>query len=273
MKAIILVLTLACVFGTVSVSAQRRAPVVSPQVHDDQTVTFQLGAPNAKEVKVNGQWKDGSAAMEKGENGVWSVTVGPVGPGVWEYSFQVDGLSMIDPANEWIKPMHSPRTSILHLPSDPPALYDFRAVPHGTVRSHSYFSKSLDRLRYLSVYTPPGYDQKTSETFPVFYLQHGSGDNQDTWTVHGKAQWIADNLIAEGKVVPMLIVMMDGHAQVPGGRENTPYFERDLMQDVMPLVESNYRTNADANHRAIIGLSMGGGQSLTIGLNHADTFA
>jgi enterochelin esterase family protein len=196
-----------------------------------------------------------------------------VEPGVWEYSFQVDGLSMIDPANEWIKPMHSPRTSILHLPADPPALYDFRNVPHGTVRSHAYHSKSLERLRHLSVYTPPGYDQETAATYPVLYLQHGSGDNQDTWTVHGKAHWIGDNLIAEGKAVPMLIVMMDGHAQLPRGRENTQYFERDLLEDVMPFVESNYRVKADANHRALIGLSMGGGQSLTIGLNHADTFA
>ncbi len=273
MKAITHILTLVCVLGTFSASAQRQAPVESPQVHEDRTVTFQIGAPNAGEVKVNGQWKDGFAAMVKGENGVWSVTVGPVEPGVWEYSFQVDGLSMIDPANSWIKPMHSPRTSILHLPANPPALFDYREVSHGIVRSHAYYSKSVDRLRYLSVYTPPGYDQKTAESYPVFYLQHGSGDNQDTWTVHGKAHWIADNLVAEGKAVPMLIVMMDGHAQVPRGRENTQYFERDLLEDVIPFVELNYRVKADADHRALIGLSMGGGQSLTIGLNHADTFA
>lgn len=252
--------------------AQRRASANSPRIHPDQTVTFQLQAPAAREVKVNGQWRNGSSPLTKDENGIWSVTVGPVEPGVWEYSFQVDGLSMIDPENSWIKPMRAPRTSILHVSGTPPRIHDFREVPHGTVRSHAYFSQSLERLRHLSVYTPPGYDQNT-RTYPVLHLQHGSGDNQDTWTVHGKAHWILDNLIAEGKAVPMIIVMMDGHAQLPRGRENTEYFERDLLRDVMPFVAAHYRVKPGAENRAIIGLSMGGGQSLTIGLNHTDQFA
>jgi enterochelin esterase family protein len=215
--------------------------------------------------------------LVKGADDVWTITTGPVEPGVWEYSFQVDGLTMIDPLNPNIKPMREPRTSILHLPCDPPALHDFQPVPHGVVRQHSYFSKTLGRLRELAVYTPPGYDQQSRTKYPTLFLQHGSGDNQATWVTHGKAHWILDNLIASGRAKPMVVVMMDGHAAVPGGpaayTNNLPMFERDLLEDVLPFVEANYRVKAGANHRAIVGLSMGGGQSLTIGLNHLDQFA
>jgi enterochelin esterase family protein len=184
---------------------------------------------------------------------------------------------MIDPGTPAIKPMREPRTSILHLPGDPPRLHDFQDVPHGVVRFHTYRSKSLGRLRQLAVYTPPGYDQQTGALFPSLYLQHGSGDNQNTWTVHGKAHWILDNLLAQGRAKPMIVVMMDGHAATDPNREardsNTTLFERDLLEDVMPFIEANYRLMPGAKNRAIAGLSMGGGQSLTIGLNHPDQFA
>ncbi len=258
------------------VAAQQRAPVRSPEVATDGRVTFRLLAPKAAEVVVAGQWGGDSAAMTKGEGDVWSVTVGPIAPGVWEYSFRVDGLQMIDPRNPAIKPMREPRTSILHIPGRPPLLHDFQDVPHGVVHSHSYFAKSLGRLRELAVYTPPGYDQQADARFPTLYLQHGSGDNQTTWVVHGKAHWILDNLIAQGKTRPMVVVMMDGHAgdrSASGPQGNTQAFERDLLQDVMPFVEANYRVQTDAASRCIAGLSMGGGQSLTIGLNHLDRFA
>jgi enterochelin esterase family protein len=175
--------------------------------------------------------------------------------------------------------MQQPRTSILHLPSDPPALHDFQDVPHGVVRLHDYHSTALGRLRELAVYTPPTYDQEPDREFPTLYLQHGAGDNQATWTVHGKAHWILDNLIAQGRAQPMVVVMMDGHAAVTrdgsgrGFGGNTEMFERDLIADVMPLVEKAYRVKSAAADRAIVGLSMGGGQSLTIGLNHTDKFA
>jgi enterochelin esterase family protein len=213
--------------------------------------------------------------MAKDTNGVWSVTLGPIEPGVWEYGFQVDGLSMIDPGNPAIKPMREPRTSILHLPGNPPLIHDFQDVPHGVVHEHTYRSKSLGRLRDLAVYTPPGYNAGRRARFPTLYLQHGSGDNQATWTVHGKAHWILDNLIAQRRAKPMVVVMMDGHAATPGpgATNNTALFERDLLEDVMPFIETNYRVRTDAASRAIVGLSMGGGQSLTIGLNHPDRFA
>jgi enterochelin esterase-like enzyme len=214
--------------------------------------------------------------MTKDGNDVWAVTVGPVEPGVWEYSFQVDGVQMIDPGNPAIKPMREPRTSILHIPGQPLLLHDFQDVPHGVVHQHTYFSKSLGRMRELMVYTPPGYEKQADARFPTLYLQHGMGDNQATWVVHGKAHWILDNLIAQGRAKPMVVVMMDGHAasQGPGGFEgNTTAFERDLLEDVMPFIEASYRVKTEAAGRAIAGLSMGGGQSLTIGLNHLDRFA
>jgi len=255
----------------------RPAAVRSPQVQADGEVTFRLRAPKATEVLVTGQWPNGRVTMTKDANDVWTATVGPLPAGVWEYGFQVDGLSIIDPGNPAIKPMREPRTSILHIPGQPPLLHDFQDVPHGTVRQHTYFSKSLGRLRELAVYTPPGYDKQTDARSPTLYLQHGSGDNQATWVVHGKAHWILDNLIAQGKARPMVVVMMDGHAAI-GGRaggfqDNTTAFGRDLLEDVMPFVEANYRVKTDAASRAIAGLSMGGGQSLTIGLNHLDKFA
>jgi enterochelin esterase family protein len=264
-------------FGTLAPSSfgQRRARVRSPEIDADGKVTFRLRAADADSVEVRGQWPEGQAPMAKGENDVWEVTLGPVPPGVWEYGFRVDGVSMIDPGNHAIKPMRSPRTSILHLPGEPALLHDFQEVPHGTVHLHTYRSKSLGRLRELAVYTPPDYRNDPDRQFPALYLQHGSGDNHATWTVHGKAHWIVDNLIAQGRAKPMVIVMMDGHASPPGaGRgANTEYFEKDLFEDVMPFVEENYRVQPDAANRAIVGLSMGGGQSLTIGLNHTDTFA
>lgn len=210
--------------------------------------------------------------MTKSTEGIWSVTVGPVASDVFEYNFSVDGVTMIDPGNAAIKPMRNPRTSILHLPGTPPRLHDFQAVPHGRVSLHWYASKSLGRRRALQVYTPPGYDTDTSRRFPTLYLFHGSGDNEATWVAHGHAHWILDNLIADGRAQPMIVVMLDGHASSDRGA-NLAAFERDLLEDAMPLIGSNYRTREEASHRAIIGLSMGGGQSLTIGLKYPDRFA
>lgn len=255
-----------------------RPPVVlSPELQTERQVTFRLLAPKASEVILLGQWPNGRAPLTKDTNGVWTATVGPVPAGVWEYSFQVDGLTMLDPGNPAIKPMREPRTSILQVPGQPPLPYDFQDVPHGVVRQHTYRSRALGRVREMAVYTPPGYDQQTAASFPTLYLQHGSGDNQATWVAHGKAHWILDNLLAQGRAKPMVVVMLDGHAVIGGGMgaltNNTAAFERDLFEEVMPFIEANYRVKPEAAQRGIVGLSMGGGQSLTIGLNHLDRFA
>ena len=151
---------------------------------------------------------------------------------------------------------------------------DTTAIPHGALSAHVIRDASFGRVRTVWVYTPPGYDATGAGRFPTLYLQHGSGDNQATWVAHGKAHWILDNLIAQGRVKPMVVVMMDGHAAIPGGMagDNTALFERDLLEDVLPFVEMNYRVLPDGPNRALAGLSMGGGQALTTGLNRADLF-
>lgn len=261
-------------------AAQDRAPVVSPEIGEAGHVTFRLKAPQAKAVQVRGQWAKDPLPLTQGAEGVWSVEATAVPAGIWEYSLVVDGLSMIDPTNPAIKPMREPRSSILHLPSTPPALWDFQDVPHGTVHTHSYFAKTLGRARELVVYTPPGYETENAAKYPLLVLQHGSGDNQQTWVVHGKANWILDNLLATGKARPMVVLMLDGHplGQMrfgdPAKRvEALEAFQHELFEDALPLVESLYRVEKDPAQRAIAGLSMGGMQSLTTGLSHLDKFS
>ncbi|MEO8426348.1 MAG: alpha/beta hydrolase-fold protein [Verrucomicrobiota bacterium] len=260
----------------------RREPaaVVSPEVHHDRTVTFRLRAPDAKDVKVAGEWPGGPISMKDDTNGIWSATLGPLEPDIYGYNLTVDGLAMVDPANPWVKPMRAARTSVVEIPGEPPRLWEFQSVPHGTVHEHAYFSKSLGVKRRLHVYTPPGYE-KRPKSLPVLYLFHGSGDNDATWTSTGHAHFIADNLFAQHKARPMIIVMTDGHAfsgnptQVSTNliSRNVEAFGEDLIKDVIPLIESTYRVKANRENRAIIGLSMGGGQSLAIGLKHRELFA
>ena len=251
---------------------------VSPEVHPDRTVTFRLPAANAREVSVSGEWSAGSTALTKAEDGVWSVTLGPLPPDIYGYNLTIDGVAVADPANPWFKPMRAARTSAVQIPGDPPCLWEIQPVPHGSVRQHIYFSRSLGRERRLHVYTPPGYE-KNSSRYPVLYLFHGYGDNDATWTAFGRANSIADNLLARHQARPMIIVMTDGHALDPGAtgadimQQNLEAFRADLLGDVMPLVESTYRVKADRENRAIAGLSMGGGQSLAIGLKRRDLFA
>ncbi len=282
------VLLASCELGRAAESTNpppRRAAgtqLVSPEVAADRRVTFRLRAPNATNVTVSGEWP-GAKAMSKDANGNWEVTVGPLEPDLYGYSFSVDGFQTLDPGNSAVKPARSPRTSILEVPGTPPLLHEWDAtVPHGTVREHWYQSTSLGKRRSLHVYTPPGYDQSRKD-LPVMYLLHGSGDNDATWSALGRANVILDNLIAAKKAKHMIVVMTDGHPYVspPGvsatnvaerGR-NTKSYERDLIEDVMPFVEKNYRTIKKRESRAIIGLSMGGGQALHVGLNHLDRFS
>lgn len=259
---------------------RRESALVSPEVHPDRTVTFRLRAPSAKEIKVAGEWPGGPTSLTKDDSGVWSATIGPLEPDIYGYNFAVDGLAIVDPGNPWVKPMRAARTSVLEVPGHPSRLWEFQSVPHGTVHEHAYFSKSLGAKRRLHVFTPPGYE-KNSTSYPVLYLFHGSGDNDATWTALGRAQFIADNLLAQQKARPMIIVMPDGHAYSGNPTQvstnlisrNVEAFGDDLLKDVIPLIESTYRVKANRENRAIIGLSMGGGQSLGIGLRHRELFA
>jgi enterochelin esterase family protein len=225
-------------------------------------------------VKVSGQF-GADAALTKDDQGLWSVTVPSVPAGVHEYRFVVDGLSVIDPQNSMIKPQRWPSVSILHVPANPPAPWDLQDIPHGTLHLHDYKSKALGQWRHLVVYTPPG----ASGRLPVLYLSHGYSDNEGSWSVHGKAHWIMDALIANKTAMPMIVVMMDAHPVPPGaasfeayGPTNSAALCNELVQDIIPLVESQYKVAARPRARAFAGLSMGGHHALTVAMNHHDKF-
>jgi len=254
----------------------RPAAIRSPEVSAEGRVTFRVNAPkDAKEVSVQVVKLSGATTMPmtRGSGRLWSVTTDVMKPDVYEYSFFIDKVKCLDPNDQWIKDRNN---SMFWVPGNPPRVWDDRAVPHGVLHVHFYESKSLDGARRrLHVYTPPGFDAKADTKYPVLYLLHGSGDDDSGWANVGRANVIFDNLLADGKMKPMVVVMPYGHTTV-GGRgeaDSGERFERDLLEDVMPLIESNYPVYTDQPHRAIMGLSMGGGQSLRIGLRHVDKFA
>jgi enterochelin esterase-like enzyme len=258
--------------------AQDQPPqFLSPDVSADGRVTFRLWAPHANAVRVTAMEGQEPAAMTKDDRGVWSVTVGPLAPDIYSYAYEVDGAPVTDPRNPEVKVWLTLNSMVL-VPGTPPALWEVQDVAHGTVAMHTYRSTALGQTRQFYVYTPPGYDAK-SAPLPVLYLKHGFGDGPSAWTAVGQAHVIADNLIASKKMVPMLIVMPWGHVKSPRLVTNRSEFEgndegveRELLEDIIPFVESHYRAAKTADRRAIAGLSMGGGQSLTTGLGHLERF-
>ncbi len=261
--------------------AQWGGPVFeSPVVHDDNTVTFSYLAPDAKEVKLSGQFMQGQADLTKNEEGLWSVTVDPIKPDMYPYNFIVDGVSVADPKNSLKFPNEGFQASILEVTGDEPLVHTIQDVPHGTVSYHLYTSPELGE-RPLVVYTPPGYEKNLDKAYPVFYLLHGTTDTEETWTKVGRANIILDNLIAQGKAEPMIIVMPYGRAYPVISKssgslrewENLQEFKKDFMNNLMPYVEGNYRVKKDKEYRAIAGFSGGGGTSLYFGLNNPDLFS
>jgi len=223
--------------------------------------------------------------MTKGDDGVWSVTIGPFAPDVYNYQFRVDGIIAMDPVNPWVKLGFGnfPPASLVSEPGDGLQFDDAKNVPHGAVRLETYHSESIGAPRTLWIYTPPGYEQ-SDESYPVFYLLHGSGNTDSSWILTGRANYIMDNLIAEGQARPMILVTPLGYARQgvgvgperevdgPGMRRGGDLFARDVLDDVIPWVEDNYRVIADAEHRALGGLSMGGGHTIAIGFPNTDVF-
>jgi Carbohydrate-binding module 48 (Isoamylase N-terminal domain)/Putative esterase len=209
--------------------AQQSAPrLSSPQVGADRRVTFQLLAPNAREVVLTGEFIEGSRNFEKDENGVWSVTVGPLEPEIYHYNFTIDGVRTIDPNNPAVKTGSTPSTiaSILEVPGDTPSFYDGQPVPHGEIRTDWYHSKSLNAFRCLTVYTPPSYDKDVKWRLPVLYLFHGANADENAWYRLGRMNLILDNLLAAGKAKPFVVVMPFGYGVppgTPGGRARTPH--------------------------------------------------
>lgn len=277
MKSAALLLLTASIaaFGQPAPSVADR--VVSPTVEGGR-ISFRIYAPEAKSVTLNGDWMKAAdkVALTKGADGVWSVTVGPLEPQVYLYSFNVDGMNIADPVNPRMKLRARTSASLVEVPGS--ELWQLRDVPHGKVEMLTHRSKALNGAeRQVFVYTPPGYS-KSKAAYPVLYLFHGSNDVAAGWTWTGNAHLILDNLIAEGKAVPMIIVMPWGHA-VPFGspREeqarNTELHERYVVDEVMPWIDAEYRVKKGPAQRAVVGLSMGGGQALNIGLRHLDKFA
>jgi enterochelin esterase family protein len=264
---LILVAFFLCVL---SATPQRRPRIISPEVKNDRTVTFRFLAPQAHQVLISVEYLGGLRPLRLGEDGVWSITLGPFEPELYSYNFVVDGITTVDPRNPVIKIGTGTTHSLLDISADPPTFYDERRVSRGSVHLHRYDSEILKVTRGLNVYTPPGYFEDKKAAYPVFYLLHGMGDNERGWSTIGRANIILDNLIAEKKAVPMIIVMPDGHAPRTEGVSNA--FKEDLVNDIIPFVEANYRVRADAKNRALAGLSMGGFQTLDIGISRQDLF-
>jgi len=267
--------------------------VVSPDVSADGRITLRLLAPDASEVTVSGELDGRSYELTKGENGVWSVTIGPLPPDIYTYTFVVDGLRILDPRNANTKYGYGGfgATSIVEVPADGPAFYDVRDVPHGEVRVLPYVSTTMGVGRTVWVYTPPGYED--GGDFPVLYLMHGGGDIESGWTMIGRANNILDNAIADGRAVPMVVVMPLGHeiqsfwagparsspnASGRGGRgggggaQELSLFGRELVNELIPMIEARYRVSRQPQHRAIGGLSMGGGQTINVAFNRPELF-
>ncbi len=299
-KAYRLWIAFACLFvsaiATSSAPAQppRREPtpndtLKSTEVGADRKVTFRIYAPKASRVTVGGDFGQGGA-MTKDEKGVWSLTVGPLDADFYSYTFNVDGVRTVDPKNPLIKQGISSLDSMFLVPGETAEFETTKDVPHGEIRSAWYRSGTLNTLRRIHVYTPPGYDE-SSDTYPVLYLLHGAGDDDSGWSTIGRAGFIVDNLLAERKAVPFVIVNPNGSLPPPAEFANTTpeqrrspefrgrmealqnRFSDELLKEIVPFVEKHYRVKKGVENRAIAGLSMGGGQTLRLLTTHPDQFA
>lgn len=255
--------------------------VISPEVHDDHTITFRLKAPDAQKVALTGgplllalKTKE-NIPFVKGPDGTWTLTVGPVTPNIYVYRFLLDGVAVADPNNTLTGTSNQPGYSNLVVHDSKPAYYDALNVPHGSITRHIYHSEVLNGEREMFVYTPPGYDPK--KKYPVLYLLGGSGELASGWMLDGRANFIADNLLAAGKIVPMIIAMPNNqviHRSDPDHLQKTyKLFEQELRKQIVPFVDTHYSTVKDRKGRAISGLSMGGRHTEAVGFNAIDLFS
>jgi enterochelin esterase family protein len=279
--------------SSICVSAQEapwmRNRIVSPDIHEDLSVTFRIFAPEANSISVAGGWMEewgASEALVRNDTGLWVLTVEPLDPEIYTYTFLIDGITLMDPANVQVMRDGRRYASMLFIPGEASELYGVKEVPHGSLQKIWYESPSLELNRRMYVYTPPGYESG-SETYPVLYLLHGGGGDEDAWTTLGRTCQIMDNLIAQGKAKPMLVVMTNGNpgdAAAPGeapprkgGNEDmfrmgAGIFEKSLVKDVIPFVEKNFRASPGRENRAVSGLSMGGMQTMNLSFDHTETF-
>ncbi|HZP18018.1 MAG TPA: alpha/beta hydrolase-fold protein [Terriglobales bacterium] len=275
----------ALLFPALTVAQFPPPPPKSPEVQPDGRDTFRFRAPNAAKVVVGIEGQTAPLPMQKDESGIWSATAGPLDPDIYGYSIVADGVPLIDPSNPLMKPNLLSTQSAVHVPGSS-LPWEMNDVPHGQVHHHFFHSKVAGEDRDFYVYTPPGYDPRGRQDYPVLYLLHGFSDAADGWTAVGRAHVILDNLIAQGKARPMLVVMPLGYGDMEvirrgwgswGDKDlaqrNLSKFTDILLAEVLPQVEQAYRVKKDRESRAIAGLSMGGAESLRTGLNHLDQFA
>ena len=259
-------------------NAQYRSPVGNPTVNSDKSATFHFQGSDAKQVEI--VLVNDSFAMQNDGEGKWSFTSKPLPPGIHDYLFRVEGAEVTDPRNRWVKTWISSRNQF-EISGDEPLLTEELPVPHGVLHTHYYDSKAAGYQRKAIVYTPPSYDAKREQSYPVLVLCHGFGDDETAWTITGRAHLIVDNLIADGKIEPLVIVMPHGHPVPLESKDwSENYAERnlstmsaDITADLLPMVETNYHVATSPSDRAIAGLSMGGGHAITTGLSHPNVFA
>jgi enterochelin esterase-like enzyme len=267
--------------ATTPLWTQTPAPdgLVSPEVHADRTVTFRVRAPKTSQVTVYGDWMPigKPESMTKDDAGVWSMTTQPLEANGHLYWFNLDGVAVADPINPVIKQRQRTSASLVDVPGMKAAAWELADVPHGTVVTEWQKSSVLNRTERVVVYLPPGYE-KSSVRYPVLYLVHGSGDVPESWTNAGHANWILDNLIAQKRAKPMVVVMPAGHAlpfTAPrnGPVTNNDLFEQYLTKEVIPTVEAKYRIAKSSRNRALAGLSMGGGHTIYTGFSRPELFS
>ncbi|MGH7978356.1 MAG: esterase, partial [Limisphaerales bacterium] len=258
--------------------------VVSPEVHPDGTITFRLSAPRATQVQLHCEGVPDST-MSKDADGVWTFTTQPLEPDIYSYTFDVDGVRMIDPSNPFLKYNLLNTVSQVEVPGPASLPWQIADVPHGVLHRHFYKSAVCGDQRDYVVYTPPGYKACSFKRYPVLYLLHGFSDDTTAWTQAGRANVILDNLIARRQARPMIVVMPLGYGDMavlkagrgPAGdalrRSSEEKFSKALLTEVIPMVQKEYRVSNSRRSRAIAGLSMGGKESLVVGLNHLDQFS
>ncbi len=268
---------------------QQRGPQFnSPVVETDNKVTFKVHSPNAQAITLSGSWMPWgqTATLTKGAEDVWSITVGPLESTMYHYNFFIDGVYAIDPKNAHALRDGVRYASLLMISGEGSKLFEVNDVPHGALNQVWYNSPSLKLDRRMYVYTPPGYET-SKDKYPVLYLLHGGGGDEDAWTALGRANYILDNLIAQGKAKPMIIVMTNGNPFQTSSLRTAPnapeitretfmkyagLFETSLVKDVIPYIEKNYRVKASKANRAVAGLSMGGMHTITASIEYPDVF-
>ena len=287
---------LICLSSFAQQALGRGSRIVSPQINEDNSVTFRLVAPKAVKVQVKGDFLPAEGVDPKEvptfaemteKNGVWEYTTKPLASELYSYSFIVDGLKILDPSNVYINRDVASTMNIFIVGGGCGDYYKVNDVPHGTVSKVWYDSPTLNLTRRMTVYTPAGYDKNKKQKYPVFYLLHGAGGDEEAWMDLGRTSQILDNLIAQGKAEPMIVVMTNGNAgevaapgEGPEGFRQASSKQRGMMdgafeesfKDVVNYIESNYRVYKDKKHRAIAGLSMGGYHSMHISKYYPDTF-